>query len=247
MSGPSMIATVPSAVTRKNDPLRVGVSRQRWHVLFAVAAIALGGDALAIERCVGEHGEAMFTQSCPGTVAAPPQHPSRQGTAVAVPASAAGFCARTPQQLELQVRSALATRNGVRLSGLALWRGVSAREARSEARELLQLLKAGSASVALEATSTHPEHDPYGHDSYEQDSYGQDPATPARPQSPALVVMPVTERRGFTHSEQLRFDIVRDHGCYWLSPRPQRIFDEPLQTFERRLPDDIEPVVLRGR
>lgn len=234
-------------MTRKNDRLRVGVSRQRWCALLAVTAVALGGDALAIERCVGEHGEAMFTQSCPGTVAAPRQRPSRQGTAVAVAASAGGFCARTPQQLEQQVRSALATRNGIRLSGLALWRGVPARAARGEARELLKLLKAGSASVALEAASMYPAHDPHEHDGYEHDSYGRDSAPTARTPGSALVVMPVTERQGFTHSEQLRFDIVRDHGCYWLSPRPQRIVDEPLQTFEQRVPDDIEPVALRGR
>ncbi len=230
-------------MTKKNDRLRVGVSRQCWVGLFTVAALAAGGDALAVERCVGEHGEAMFTQNCPGTtVAAPRQRPSRQGTAVAVPASASGLCARTPQQLEQQVRSALATRNGIRLSGLALWRGVSARSARGEARELLQLLKAGSASVALEATSAYPADDPYQHDWHEGDSM-----TAARPQGSALVVMPVTERQGFTHSEQLRFDIVRDHGCFWLNPRPQRIFDEPLQTFEQHVPDDIEPVALRGR
>jgi hypothetical protein len=234
-------------VTKKNDRPRVGMSRRCWFGLITLAALAVGGDALAIQRCVGEHGEAMFTQSCPGTVAAPRQRPSRQGTAVAVAVSAVGFCARTPQQLEQQVRSALATRNGIRLSGLALWRGVPARAARGEARELLQLLKAGSASVALEATSNYPAHEPYEHDRYEQDGYEQDPPTPTRPQAPALVVMPVTERQGFTHSEQLRFDIVRDHGCYWLSPRPQRIFDEPLQTFGQRLPGDGEPEVLRGR
>jgi hypothetical protein len=239
-------------VTKKNDRLRVGVSRQRWFGLFMVAALAVGGDALAIERCVGEHGEAMFTQNCPGTVAAPRQRVSGRGAAVAAPATAGGFCARTPQQLEQQVRSALATRNGVRLSGLALWRGVSARAARSEARELLRLLKAGSASVALEAASADPARESYGHDRYEQDpydhdGYARDSVPPARPPSPALIVMPVTQRQGFTHSEQLRFDIVRDHGCYWLSPRPQRIFDEPLQTVDRGIPDNVEPVALRGR
>ncbi len=223
------------------------MSRRRWFVVLAVAALAAGGDAVAIQRCVGEHGEAMFAQSCPGTVAAPRQRLSRQRTAVAVPATASGFCARTPQQLEQQVRSALATRNGIRLSGLALWRGVPARVARGEARELLRLLRAGSASVALEATSTYPAHDPYEHDRFEHARFEQDPAPAALPPASALVVMPVTERQGFTHSEQLRFDIVRDHGCYWLNPRPQRVFDEPLQTFGHHVPDDIAPVALRGR
>lgn len=192
---------------------------------------------MAIERCVGEHGEVMFTQSCPGAAAQPRQRASNQAHAVAAPAPGGGSCARSPEQLEQLVRSALATRNGIRLSGLTLWRGVPARAARGEARAMLRLLKAGSASVALEAASTYPAHDPYDADA--------PPA--ARTPGPALVVMPVTERQGVTHSEQLRFDIVPDHGCYWLGPRPQRVFDEPMQSLQVRGSDDIEPVALRGR
>lgn len=192
---------------------------------------------MAIQRCVGEHGEVMFTPSCPGTATPPRQRPSNQARIVIAPAPASGSCARTPQQLEQQVRSALTTRNGIRLSGLALWRGVSARAARGEARELLQLLKAGSASVVLEATSAYPA----------RDMYEADAPKVFRPPVAALIVMPVTERQGFTHSEQLRFDIVRDHGCYWLSPRPQRVFDEPMQALQLRGSEDIEPVALRVR
>lgn len=102
---------------------------------------------------------------------------------------------------------------------------------------MLRLLKAGSASVALEETATYPAHD----------AYDADALTAARTPGPALIVMPVSERQGVTHSEQLRFDIVRDHGCYWLGPRPQRVLDEAMQTLHVRGSDDIEPVALRGR
>ena len=232
-----MNAMAPSAVTRKNDRPGGAVSCRRWSVLVTLAALAAGGDALAIKRCDGEHGEVMFTQSCPGPAARPRTRPSNQAHTATVPASAGGSCARTPQQLEQQVLSALATRNGIRLSGLILWRGVSARAARGEARELLPLLKSGSAAVALEATSTYPGHDPYD----------VDVPTAAHTPGPGLLVMPLTERRGFTHSERLRFDIVRDHGCYWLRPGPQRVFDGAMQTQQAGGSDEIEPLALRGR
>jgi len=234
---PPMSATVPSAVTKKNDRSRAGVNRRRWFAGLAVAFAAVAGDAIAVQRCIGAHGEAMFAQNCPSVVEPVRQRPSNTAMAVAVPVTAGSFCARTPQQLEQQVRSALTTRNGVRLSGLALWRGVSARSARGEARELMQLLKAGSASVALEREAAPSYGDPYA----------REIPMPASPHGQALVVMPVIERQGFTQSEQLRFDIVRDHGCYWLNPRPQRSVDEPLQTAQERVPAEIEPVAFRGR
>ncbi|HSX59161.1 MAG TPA: hypothetical protein VLF18_03070 [Tahibacter sp.] len=166
-------------------------------------------EAATIRRCIGEQGEPMFAEQCTnpaGTArvdSVERRRPSARNYSVAAaPARGSDFCARSPELLQRHVEAALRTRNGVRLSGYALWRGVSARAARYEARSLLSLLKAGSVGVSLRRAAEFE---------------------PVETDAPALVLMPLSQRNGAAESDQLWFRVVRDHGCWWLDPRPQRI------------------------
>lgn len=174
--------------------------------LLAASLLGVVMPASAIQRCVGAKGEPMFAEHCANPVPTPRARPSATATTRDAPARSADFCPRSAGALERQVDAALRTRNGVRLSGLALWRSVSARAARGEARELLRLLKAGSVSVMLQA--------------------GDDVFVDDRDWAQVLLVMPVSQRGGVMQSEQLAFRVVRDHGCYWIDPQPQRRYDQ---------------------
>lgn len=175
--------------------------------LLVVSLFSGAASAAAIQRCIGAQGEPMFAEHCANPVPTHRVRPSAASPAVlAAPARSADFCPRTAEALERQVDAALRARNGVRLSGYALWRSVSARAARDEARELLALLTAGSVSVALQP----------------EDGMAVD----ARESAQVLMVMPVSTRGGVMQSEQLAFRVVRDHGCYWIDPQPRRRHDD---------------------
>lgn len=170
--------------------------------LLAVLALQTGSAVAAqVVRCVGEQGEPMFAQSCARPLPAPAVIPARPG-AVSRPAPAATDCARTPQGLEAALRAAIRGGNGVRLSGLVLWPGMSMRAARSEMRQLVPLLREGSSEVTLLAAAPA---DPFAQ---------ADTAADA-----ALVVTTVSERKGETRSQERHFGIVRARGCYWLTLR----------------------------
>lgn len=144
--------------------------------------------AAGVQRCVGAQGEPMFAPSCAGAREALPSPAAArsQPTALPVVAATAG-CARTPAALQAQLQAALHAGNGVRLSGLVLWRGYAAR---GELRGLLQLLKAGSSAVSLQSAAQTGDH--------------------------AVVVTSLSEQSGATRSAERWFGLAHDHGCYWL-------------------------------
>lgn len=194
-----------------------------WLVVAALSGpLAVPGRAAtAIQRCIGEQGEPMFTERCANPVASvaiaeetPRRRPAATPMTVAASPSsarAADFCARTPESLARQVDAALRTRNGVRFSGYALWLGMSARSARGEARDLLALMRSASLSVALRPASSF-------------DGERSDASLPM------LAMMRMTSRGGIADSEELWFRIVRARGCYWLDPQPERRREEVLPT-----------------
>lgn len=172
--------------------------------LTMLSVVFAPSGAATIQRCIGTHGEPLFAERC-----VTPVGPARTRPAtVTVPAAAAAlragdYCARTPALLANGVGAAVQARNGVRLSGFALWRGMSARVARGETRDLMRLLRAASVSVVL---MQPPQSD----------------ADLADPSMPMLAMLRVSERAGITETEQWTFRIVRDHGCYWFDPQPER-------------------------
>jgi hypothetical protein len=188
-------------------------------ILFSFALLGAGQAGAAettqaVARCIGAQGEPMFARQCPGQ-AAPPVAVPRQVPVQPRPARAPAMCPRTAQELAWQVQAAIHARNGVRLSGLALWRGMSTRGARGEVRELLQLLKAGFADVQLIAQPPAAVEPDFAEDTAA--------APPRRNSGQALVITSLSERHGETRSGERWFGVVRDHGCYWLSLQPPAV------------------------
>lgn len=182
-------------------PIQGRMAAALWFASLAVLAYGLAPAAAAtIQRCIGPHGEPLFAARCANPVAPTPARSSAVPADVAVTPRAADYCARTPASLAQRVGAAVQARNGVRLSGFALWRDMPARIARSEARDLVNLLRASSVSVALSAPSD----------------------IDTVPWAPMLLMLRVSERAGITRTEQWMFRIVRDRGCYWFDPQPER-------------------------
>lgn len=195
-----------------------GIRAIRAWALVAGLCAADSVEAGGIARCVGAHGEPMFAQRCSSAERVPGIAPARSGLPVARPGRSgidgSGTCAHSPQQLADRVQAAIHARNGVRLSGYALWRGHSGRGVRNEVRALLQVLKSGVADVQLRRR----EDPPFAY------SDG-DIAAPRRGEH-ALVIASLSEQGGDLHSGERWFGVARDHGCYWLTLAPPAWLDE---------------------
>lgn len=182
------------------------------------ASISASGGGIA--RCVGAHGEPMFAQRCGSAERAPAATLPRTAPLAARAGrgaggtTAAGICARSPQQLADRVQAAIHARNGVRLSGYALWRGRSSSGTRSEVRALLQVLKAGIADVQLRRR-----------EDTDADAVSGEAVAPRRAEH-ALVIASLSEQGSDLHSDERWFGVVRDHGCYWLTLAPPAWLDE---------------------
>ncbi|MCQ4165524.1 hypothetical protein [Tahibacter harae] len=186
------------------------------------AACAGGAAAANLARCVGAYGEPMFTQQCPGLPAA--ARPRDAGLQAAPPTAprtaarspAAAFCARSPQALAAQVQAAIHARNGVRLSGYALWRGRSSGGVRGDVRGLLQVIRSGFADVQLLQRPGVPD---LPQDDAAAFAAGRRPAA-ASDHEYALVITSLDQRRDALRSNERSFGVTRDHGCYWLTLAP---------------------------
>lgn len=105
--------------------------------LTAVAESAPTGQA--IHRCIGAHGEIVFSgQACASGTATNAQSPSVDPTAPAAPTDA---CPTSREALSDRIRSAIARHDPNALGGLLRWRGVSASAANSRLRSLRDLVQ----------------------------------------------------------------------------------------------------------
>jgi hypothetical protein len=115
--------------------------------LLALAACAPLAHA-QVYRCIGAHGEPVFSGQPCGTPATP-----------AVDATGNGFgtaCAASPQALRQAITDAFATADVNRLAGLILWRGMDQSTARSALRALAEWLKQPLTGIAIASANGPP-------------------------------------------------------------------------------------------
>ena len=195
--------------------------------LLCAACAAGSGVAANLARCVGAYGEPMFAQTCPGqpgaaTVAPradeaglrPRGEDPRPALRTAARSATTAFCARSPQELAYQVQAAIHARNGVRLSGYALWRGRSSSGVRGDVRALLQVIRSGFADVQLlqrPESSQMPQDDETAFAPERRSAAGS---------GYALVITSLDQQRDVVRSNERSFGVTRDHGCYWLTLAP---------------------------
>ncbi len=101
-------------------------------ILLALAAFAPLAHA-QVYRCIGAHGEPVFSGEPCGTPAPTAGESAGSGTLAAT-------CADSPQALRRAIAGAFAARDVNRLAGLILWQGFSQSSARAVLRSLVAWL-----------------------------------------------------------------------------------------------------------
>jgi hypothetical protein len=104
-----------------------------------------------VHRCVGAHGEIVFS-GLPCTTQSGAVTP-----AAATPASAAdAACPASPDELRERIAAAIARRDANALAGLLRWRGVGATEAGSRLAQLRQLARRPLLAIDVDGGAQSP-------------------------------------------------------------------------------------------
>ncbi len=152
-----------------------------------------------VYRCLGPGGSILFSGTpCRDDSLARGVLPERAAAGSGPPLH---LCPLDADELRARVADAFLTHDVNRLSGLMLWRGYDAQDARARLQALAVAMRAGLTGITLEDDA---------------------PAAPLRsavpdgagtdgPASPSLAVQ-------LDDGTGLRFAVERDHGCWWLLP-----------------------------
>jgi len=176
--------------------------------LLACAPLAHAQTAQPVYRCIGAHGEPVFSGQPCGTPAPTP------GTST--PVQGSGFsavCAASPEALRQAIAGAFAAGDVNQLAGLILWHGMDQGSARSTLRSLAAWLKQPLTGIAFTHAAGPPSTDT---------DTGPLPATtssePARASS--IAALPPTGfdvSTGGVDGTTRDFGVVESGGCWWLT------------------------------
>ena len=170
-------------------------------VLIAFAPLAHA----QVYRCIGAHGEPVFSGEPCGT-------PASSGTNAASPDNGLGaVCAASPGALRQALASAFATHDVNRLAGLILWRDMDQASARTTLRTLTAWLKQPLTGITI-AYATGP---PFAEAGPSPASSAGDPASgsSAAPQPPTGFDISTGGVDGSTRD----FGVTESGGCWWLT------------------------------
>lgn len=176
--------------------------------LLACAPLAYAQHAQPVYRCIGAHGEPVFSgQPCGTPAPAPGSSMSAQGT------DFSAVCAASPEALRQSIARAFAARDVNQLAGLILWRGMDQGSARSALRSLATWLKQPLTGIALTRAAGSPFAD--------TDSWPPPVASTGEPASASSVAaLPPTGidvSTGGVDGTTRDFGLVESGGCWWLT------------------------------
>lgn len=176
--------------------------------LLACVPLAHAQHAQPVYRCIGAHGEPVFSGQPCGTPAPAP------GTGT--PAQGTGFsalCSASPEALRQAVAGAFATRDVNQLAGLILWNGMDQNSARATLRSLATWLKQPLTGIAF----AHAAGPPFADTGVDPDSASSSdpPASASSAAAPAPTGIDVST--GGVDGTTRDFGLVESGGCWWLT------------------------------
>jgi hypothetical protein len=176
--------------------------------LFASAPLAHAQAAQPVYRCIGAHGEPVFSgQPCGTPVPAP-------GADASMPDNgSSAVCAGSPEALRQAVAGAFATRDVNQFAGLVLWRGMDQGSARATLRSLAEWLKQPLTGIAI-ARAAGPPLANAPLDSQPVTTSGQ-PAGASSVAEPAPTGFDIST--GGADGATRDFGLVESGGCWWLT------------------------------
>ena len=177
--------------------------------LLACAPLLHAQTAQPVYRCIGAHGEPVFSgQPCGTPAPTPATSTAPQGT------SFSAVCAASPEALRQAITGAFATRDVNQLAGLILWRGMDQSSARATLRALAAWLKQPLTGVAfMHATGPPPLADA---------SAGPPPvASMSEPAGTSSAPTPPPTgfdvSTGGVDGTTRDFGLLESGGCWWLT------------------------------
>jgi len=172
---------------------------------FLVAVALIGSCVLAhaqegqtVHRCIGKHGEIVFSGvSCGASEVVAPPPSANAGARIATKSLAATTtCAASTDALRTLIADALARRDANAIAGILRWDGVGGGEARERLRELAELAARPLLGVDMDSDGDAK------------------PDDPAPPEPGTLMVRTGSSDEGGTREHAFR--ISARGGCYWL-------------------------------
>lgn len=173
-------------------------------VLVAYVPFARAQAAQPVYRCIGAHGEPVFSGQPCGTPAPVP------ATSTLVQGSASrAVCAGSPQALRQAIADAFARHDVNRLSGLILWNGMDQNAARTTLHELSIWLQQPLTGIAV-ATATGPPG---------ADTAPLTPSTDESADASGGAALPpgFDVSTGGIDGTTRDFGLVESGGCWWLT------------------------------
>lgn len=173
-------------------------------VLFACVPLARAQQP--VYRCIGAHGEPVFSGQPCGTPAPPPgQSASLQGDPFR------GVCAASPQELRQAIATAFTTHDVNRLAGLILWRGMDQASSRTVLHGLAAWLKQPLAGIAIDYANGPPFADSGPSPPTSAGAPANASSVASRP--PAGFEVSTGGAEGSTRA----FGVTEFGGCWWLT------------------------------
>jgi hypothetical protein len=176
--------------------------------LLACAPLAHAQHVQPVYRCIGPHGEPVFSgQPCGNPAPAPGTNTSVQGTGFSA------TCAGSPETLRQASAGAFTTHDVNQLAGLILWRGMDQGSARATLRSLAAWLKQPLTGIAFTRAAGPP---------FADTSSGLPPAISTREPASAssATASPPTGfdvSTGGVDGATRDFGLVESGGCWWLT------------------------------
>ena len=176
--------------------------------LLACVPIARAQHVQPVYRCIGAHGEAVFSGQPCGTPA-----PARSADAPVRANGSGTVCASSPEALRQAIAGAFATRDVNQLAGLILWRGMDQGSARATLRSLAAWLKQPLTGIASASATDPPFAD--AHSGPPPGTTGGEPASTS-----SVAALPPTGfdvSTGGVDGTTRDFGLVESGGCWWLT------------------------------
>ncbi len=176
--------------------------------LLACAPLAHAQHDQPVYRCIGPHGEPVFSgQPCGTPAPAPGTSASVRGTGFSA------VCATSPEALRQAIARAFAAHDVNQLAGLILWYGMDQGSARTALRSLSAWLKQPLTGIAVTRAAGPPFAD--------ADSGPPPVTTSGEPASASSVAaLPPTSldvSTGGVDGATRDFGLVESGGCWWLT------------------------------
>ena len=176
--------------------------------LLACVPLAHAQHVQPVYRCIGVHGEPVFSGQPCGMPA-----PASTASAMGLGNASSAVCAGSPQALRQAIADAFTARDVNRLAGLLLWNGMDQASARASMRALADWMKQPLTGIA----STRATGPPFAAAGSSAPTVAATAGPAAASSAAALPPTGFDVSTGGVDGATRDFGLVESGGCWWLT------------------------------